>query len=157
MKVLRTTETQLVLEERPWLLGLLFVVIILSLALAAILLWRDGEPGWAVAMAAAAVGAWFLMRLAVERVWLVLDRAAGTVEFRRRGLARSRRDSFPLRALERVELQRSLGDDGDETYRLAIWINGEPRPLPMTGYYQSGKGSEICVAAALAWLARTPI
>jgi hypothetical protein len=156
MKVLKTTETQLVLEERPWILGLLFIVIILSLAVAAILLWREGERGWAAAMAASALGSWFLMRFAVERVWLVLDRTAGTVEFRRQGLARSRRDSYPLDAIERVGLQSSTSDDGGHTYRLAVWLMGTPEPVPMTRYYQSGSGSETCVAAARAWLERDP-
>lgn len=153
MKVLRESADELVIEEKPWFLGLMLAVFVLGFAAAALAAAFDGH--WLAALglgALAASFAWVSARV-VERVWLVLDRRAGTVELRRRNFGRFRRQGWPLARLEAVALQSDFGE-GSRTYRLALRLQGEPAPLPMTRYYQSGRGTEACAKAASDWLSR---
>ncbi len=131
---------------------LLLVVVILALGAGALQLAWDGSWLFAGALGACAIGCWLIMLIFVERVWLVLDRAAGTVELRRHGMARTKRAQYPLAALKAVELQSSLESDSGRTYRLALRLDGQRKPVPMTRYYQSGKSAQICVDAAQDWL-----
>ncbi|MDH3264816.1 MAG: hypothetical protein OEM24_12575, partial [Paracoccaceae bacterium] len=104
-----------------------------------------------LAMGTVAAGFAWLSARVVERVWLVLDARAGTVELRRRSLHRFRRQGWRLSQLEAVALQSDFGE-GNRTYRLAPRLQGEPAPVPMTSYYQSGRGAKACAEAARAWL-----
>lgn len=152
MKVLRLSPDMLVIEEKPWFLGLMLAVFVLGFAAAALAAAFEGQ--WLAALglgAVAAAFAWVSARV-VERVWLVLDRRAGTVELRRRSHGRFRRQGWPLARLEAVVEQSDFGE-GSRTYRLALWLRDQPAPVPMTRYYQSGRGTKACAAAAREWLA----
>jgi hypothetical protein len=151
MKVLRQSADLLVIEEKPWFLGVTLAVFVLGFAAAALAAAFEGQ--WLAALGlgvVAAAFAWVSGRV-VERVWLVFDRSAGTVELRHRNHGRFRRRGWPLARLEAVALQSDFGE-GSHTYRLALRLRGEPAPVPMTRYYQSGRGTKACLAAAQSWL-----
>ena len=152
MRVVSQSPERLVIEERPWFWGVFYILFILSFSWAALQSALQAEFLGAALAAAVAVGVTLLFLRYVERVWLVLDRTEGTAEFRRRGMRGLRRDSFPLDRVKTALAQRG-GSGGDgETWRLVLLVEGAS-PVPMTPYYQSGKGTKRCVEAVEGWLA----
>lgn len=154
MRILEQSENRLILEEKPWFWGLFLVLFILAFAAGGIKSVLDGDYTLtAIAMlVVAAVGA--LAAFSIERVWLILDRASGTAELRRRSLRRFRLDVFPLSELapDRIMIQ---SDEG--MLRIALQLASRPEPLQMTSYYQSSGNIRPCAEAARKWLAACPV
>ncbi len=149
MRVLEKSDDRLVIEEQPWFWGLFFVVFILAFVAGAIRSALDGDF-WLTAMAVLVViGVGALAAHSIERVWLVFDRRAGTVELRRRSLRGFRREVFPLSELaaDGVFVQRS-----EDTQRIALHLASRDTPVPVTNYYQSGGRVRHCAEIAARWL-----
>jgi len=155
MRVVSQSPERLVIEERPWFWGVFYIAFILSFSWAALQSALRAEFLGAALAASVAAGVTFLFLRYVERVWLVLDRAGGTAEFRRRGMRGLRREAYPLERVKSALAQRNSSGEGD-TWRLVLLIEGAS-PVPMTPYYQSGKGTRRCVEAVEGWLAENRV
>lgn len=151
MRILTQSDDRLILEERPWFWSLCFVFMTLSCAAWGIDALSKGNLLMTGAAAASTLGCLALTAFAVERVWLILDRRAGTVELRRRNWRGFRSETFPLSDLDRdgILLQRS-----DDMWRIALRFRSRENPLPLTGYYQTGTNTRSCAEIARNWLGR---
>ncbi|MGB3315760.1 MAG: hypothetical protein WBB85_15230 [Albidovulum sp.] len=85
---------------------------------------------------------------------LILDRAAGTVELRRRNLRRVHRDVFSVNELAQDGIMVQA-DEG--AYLIALKLISRSDPLPMRSYYQSGRTVRAGAEAARKWLASDPL
>ena len=153
MRIRQNTPDRLIIEDRPWLLGAVLIVFILAFVAAAFAAASEGKAVAALAFLAIALGAGLVFAFFVERVWLILDRPAGTIELRRRNLRRFRSDSHALRDLEYALVQTSHDSDGD-THRLALKLRGRMQPIAMTTYYSGGRDRPASMADAIdSWIA----
>lgn len=150
MRVLKATDDQFILEDRPLFLGLVFVFFILSCAGWMLASLFAGEFLMALLAAAVTAGLGAIAALSIQRVWLILDRKAGTVELRRRGARGFRSETFALADLNPDGI---LVQSTDETQRLALRLASREEPVPMTAYYRGGDSIRRCAEAARRWLA----
>lgn len=150
MRVLKATDDQFILEDRPLFLGLVLVFFILSCAGWMLASLFAGEFGMALLAAAATAGLGAIAALCVQRVWLILDRKAGTIELRRRGARGFRSESFALADLDPDGI---LVQANEEPQRLALRLASRQEPVPMTTYYRGGGSISRCAEAARKWLA----
>jgi hypothetical protein len=156
MRVRSNPPERLVIADRPRRLVAIRAPSAFGLSAGAFAALAEGRVWVARPCAALAAGTVALFGYAVERVWLVLDRAAGTVDLRRRnpqGFAVAR---FPLADFERIDLQRDASGDGGPTSRLTLRRAGHAAPILMTRHLSGGGAAPACVAAARAWLAAPP-
>ncbi len=149
MRIVKDTEEQFILEERPVFWG--FVLIFFAMATSA---WafnaiRDRDYAMAGFSVLATIGICYFAYMIVERVWLVLDRRSNLVELRRRNHRRSRSQAFPLSELkpDGVLVERS-----DDMHRIALKFVSQDSPVPMTRHYQTGNHIHRCAEAARVWL-----
>lgn len=150
MKITERSDGALVLEDRPWVMGL----VLSGMALFSVFVtWEGlfGGEGWAVALTGlillgCAIAA---MRVAIRRVRLTLDPAARIATLDIRDRQGHRREEWPLDRLKPaiVEVRRDEG----ETYRLALCFT-DRKPLPMTSYFSGGRGPERAKDRLNAWL-----
>ncbi len=153
MRVLKRTEETLIIEEKPWSLGLLLGLFVIGLVYGAFQAAREEGMLTALFVLTLALSVCAIFSFASERVWLVLDRNTGTVELRRRNLLRYRREVFDLADLTPDGI---LVQSNDDTLRLALRLKSSEAPVPMTSYYQSGGNVRACAEAARDWLSGKP-
>lgn len=150
MRIVKNTEEQFILEERPVFWALIKIFFLMSTCARALNAVKDRDYAMAGFAVLATIGLGYIAFLIVERVWLVLDRQTGTVELRRRSLRRFCSDVFPLSELDRDGILIQA-DEG--TLRIALRLASRPAPLPMTRYHQTGGNVRPCAEAARKWLA----
>lgn len=149
MRVLKRTDDQIIIEEKPWALGLLLALFVVGLCSGAFEAARTEGLPIALIILTCALGVGALFSLVSERVWLILDRAENRIELRRRNLLRYRVETWTL---------SDLGPDGiivqsnEETYRLALGLASVKAPVPVTSYYQSSGTVRTCAEALRDWL-----
>ncbi|MCV2871354.1 hypothetical protein OEZ71_03500 [Defluviimonas sp. WL0050] len=149
MRILNQNNDQLIVEEKPWFWALCFVFMTLSCAAWAIDALSKGNLLMTGAAAASTLGCLALTAFAVERVWLILDRRAGTVELRRRNWRGFRSETFPLSDLDPDGV---LLQSNDDMWRIALQFSSREKPVPLTGYYQTGTSTRRCAETARKWL-----
>ena len=137
MKIVEDSETRLVVEDRPWGLGLILIMFILATAWGGFDEFQSGN--WPVSLLLFGISGvifWALNRY-VQLGRLVLDKTNGTAKWSARSASRSVRLDWPLEEVRRsvVETRR---DDG-ETYRITLLFDNGRDPLPLTPYF-SGLG-----------------
>ena len=149
MRIVKNTEEQFILEERPVFWGLVMIFFIMSTCAWALNAIKDRDYAMAGLALLATIGIGYFAYLMVERVWLVLDRRTATVELRRRNHRKAHSQAFPLSELdpEGILVERS-----DDMHRLALKFASQDRPVPMTRHYQTGNHIHRCAEAARAWL-----
>jgi hypothetical protein len=107
--------------------------------------WSEDRDGTLVVTQEAHV----LVRLLGETSRFVFDPARRTVEWRRRFLFRERGGTLPFDAIEQVELQVPIGDDGIPSRRVALRLR-DGGELPLTvGYAVDFDGSRRALALRL--------
>jgi hypothetical protein len=152
MKVVHQSETLLVLEDRPWLIGILMIVMALSFAFGAMELIGSGEVLGGALMGLLGVGVPLLLgALFVQRVRLSLDRQTGLVTRTRRSVLGLTSETYPLDRLKTARVDASVDSDGT-TYRMELCLVDPPETVPFTTYYTSGKRPQRVAEAVKAWL-----
>ncbi|MCU9847870.1 hypothetical protein OEZ60_07605 [Defluviimonas sp. WL0024] len=149
MRILFETDDRLIIEDKPLFLGLVLVLFTLSCVGWTVNEVLAGAYLRAALAFAVSLGLTAIAALAVERVWLVLDRAAGRIEFRRRNAQGFSTESFPLADLAPDGV---LVQSHDDTHRLALRLASRDKPVPMTWYYQSGNHIRRCAETTSRWL-----
>ena len=153
MKIRSDTPDLLIVEDRPWILGLMIILFILAFCAAGLFMILDGEwmglPFLVIGGGIGLVAFWAFVR----RVQVVFYRPGGWAEIRRANVFRRRATRFDLEGVHHALVETSHSD-GDELYRLALFVEkgGVSGTKPLTLAY-SNIGDPHSVAAAInAWL-----
>jgi hypothetical protein len=153
MKIIRQTPMQLILEDRPWLIGIFMIVMALVSLAAGMALASSGEVFGGLMMVLIGSGVPLLIAaLMVQRVRLTFDRAAGTVTRTRRSVLGLTETSHPLDRVERARVGVSSDSDGT-TYRMELELGSPRESVPFTTYFTSGRQPERMAQAVNDWLA----
>jgi hypothetical protein len=156
MKVVHRTDSVLMIEDQPWLIGILMIVMILVFLFGGTALLASGQLFGGLMMILIGVGVPLLIgALIVQRVRLTFDRTAGTVTRTRRSVLGLTKTTHSLSRLERARVGVSTDSDGT-TYRMELDLRDPPEMVPFTTYHTSGKRPEQMVAAVNDWLAAHP-
>ena len=153
MKISHDTPDLLVLDDIPWITGLLMSGFILAFVGPGILLMLDGEwQGIMLIGVGGGIGALAFFGL-VRRTQLIFDRPAGRVTLRTRTLRAYRETVFRLSDVSRARLQAHYSDNS-KMYRLAIEISDGPDQgvHPTTPVYTNGKGPHRAEEIINIWL-----
>lgn len=153
MKVVHQTDALLVFEDRPWLIGILMIAMVLSFLAGGLALFAAGKLFGGLMLVL--VGCWVPLLIAglmVQRVRLTFDRATGTVTRTRRSVRGLDQTSHRLDRLWRARVAVSSDSDGT-TYRMELDLHDPPEILPFTTYYTSGSRPERMAGAVNDWLA----
>lgn len=154
MRIKHNDPDLLIVEARPWILGILFaggalaffgvgVVKLIALDLTGLFYFAGGA---------------FLMLflyIFVRRVQVVFHRPEGWVEIRQRTLSRYDRVRHDLAEIERAMVETSHSSDNGPTHRVALVIpEGQSKGRhPLTNYYSSGSGADRATKTINDWLA----
>ena len=142
------------IEDRPWLIGILMIVMALVFAFGGLALLASGEGFGGVMMLLIGVGVPVLIgALMVQRVRLTFDRDAGIVTRTRRSVLGLTRTTHPLDRLDRAHVGASTDSDGT-TYRMELDLRDPPEVIPFTSYYTSGSRPAEMARAVNDWLTR---
>ncbi len=157
MKISKNTPDLMVIDDRPWFIGLFLIGFIAIFAsIGATMLYSGLLGGVFMLLIAGAIftGFYFL----VERTQLVLDASAGKLEIRKKSMRRMKRDKYALKELRHttVDSRTSSSSSGNstKTSRLVLVFNGEngETDTPLTAAYTSGGAAERISPVVNAWL-----
>lgn len=155
MRIVHDTSDLIVIEDRPWALGLFLIAVMLFSAYVGLVHLATGD--WVVLAAVALLGGgafwWFSRDIRLVRLTLAGDGSARlTVRGFRGNLAR---DFAP--GTLRASVQTDRSGDG-EGYRVVLLVDGAdgPERLPFTGYFTGGPAPERIAARIHDWRSRHP-
>lgn len=151
MKVIHWSDRQLILEDKPWLIGVMMIVMALVFLAGGMALFRAGEIFGAVMMGLLGVGVPLLIAaVMVQRVRLILDRDTGTISRTSRSVRGLSHTTYALDRLTEARVDASTDSDGT-TYRLHLHLSDPAEIVPFTSYYTSGRKPERLCAAVNEW------
>jgi hypothetical protein len=151
MKVILWSDRQLVLEDKPWLIGILMIVMALVFLAGSMALFSSGEIFGGMMMGLVGVGVPLLIgALMVKRVRLTLDRDTGTISRISRSIQGLTHTTYALDRLTEARVDVSTDSDGT-TYRMELHLSGPAEVVPFTSYYTSGRKPEQMCAAVNDW------
>jgi hypothetical protein len=152
MKVIHRTDTLLMIEDRPWFIGILMIVMALTFAFGAMALLSAGKILGGLAMGLLGTGVPLLIgALMVQRVRLAFDRQTGQMTRTCRTVRGLTQQSFALDRLAEARVGVSFDSDGN-TYRTELLLQGPSETVPFTSYYTSGRKPEQMAEAVNDWL-----
>lgn len=153
MKVIHRSETLLVLEDRPWLLGISLIVMALCFIFGGMAIIGEGRILYGVFFAMFGGGIPLLIAsLMVKRVRLTLDRSTGDLTRTVRTVLGLRRKTHALARLTRADVGANTDSDGT-TYRTELHLADPPEVVPFTSYYTNGRKPKVMATAVNDWLA----
>lgn len=160
MKILQHDPDRLTLEERPWILGVILIVVILIFLLFAVATIGDNVwLGLGMVLGAAMFGMAFAVF--VVRVIVIFDRSAAAVVIRSAGLFGQKEKTLPFADLRSAVVETSISHStGSSSGGRRRGTTMTHRPslqtaqgvVPLTEVYSGGKGAERAVAAINEWL-----
>jgi len=152
MKVIHRSDTLLMIEDRPWLIGILMIGTALIFLAGSMALLSSGETFGGLMMGLIGVGVPVLIgALMVQRVRLTFDRKAGQITRMRRSVLGLTRVTYPLDRL--VEARVGASRDGDgTTYRMELRLADPVETVPFTSYHTSGRKPDEMAQAVNDWL-----
>lgn len=152
MKVVHRSEQLLVLEDKPWFIGILMIGMVLVFLFGGMKLLSAGEAFGGLMMLLVGAGVPLLIgALTVRRVRLTFDRREGTVTRASRSVRGLRQDCFALDRLAAAQLGSSTDSDGT-TYRTELRLRAPLETVPFTSYYTNGRKPQQMVDAVNDWL-----
>lgn len=155
MKVIHRSEQLLVLEDQPWLIGILMIVMVVVFLFGSMAMLAAGQWLGAIIMGLVGVGVPVLIgALMVQRVRLTFDRNAGQLTRTVRSVRGLSRESFAIERLDRAEVSVSSDSDGS-TYRTELRLRAPAEVVPFTSYHTSGSKPQQMANAVNEWLSGT--
>lgn len=152
MKVIHRSDTLLVLEDRPWRLGLTMIVMAVGFLAFALSLFSDGEVAGGIMLGLIGVGVPLgIGSLMVQRVQLRLDRSTGLVTRTCRSVRGLTQETYPLRRLAEARVDSNRGNNGG-THRMELRLVKPPAEVPFTSYHSGGSQAEQMANAVNSWL-----
>lgn len=157
MQTVSRTPDQLILANKPWLLGLSMIVLILIFVGLGLFLMTSGDivPGILFALIGGGGGAIAFMA-AARRTQLVLDVATDTVTLRTRSVLGFTEKQYRLSDVDAAFLEAPQNSDSKGMFRpvLAMKDGTEPAQVPVLLAYISGRGPKRATDTINDWLAR---
>lgn len=153
MKVTTQTPDLLIIDDRPWFVGLSLGIMALIFVGIGITQVLDGELGGLVFVLAVPPFMALFFFIFVRRTQLVLHGPEGWVEIRQRTLLGFNAIRHDLAEIERAIVETSRSSDSD-THRVTLIIpEGQSAGRhPVTQVYTSGGGAERAANAINHWL-----
>lgn len=159
MKVVHCTDNLLVVEDRPWFIGGLMILMALLFLFGGMAFIGKGELFGGLMMILVGGGVPLIIAaLMVQRVRVTLDRSTGRMTRTARSVRGLGQTAYPLNRLTGARLGTSSDSDGT-TYRLEFVLDSPAEVVPFTSYYSGGTRPQRLGEAVNAWLAtdRLPI
>lgn len=153
MKITQTPDV-LIIENRPWIIGTIFGLLMFATLAMAVFMAVDGNIWAALGCLAGAAFVLLFIWAFVRRNQLILDRPAGTVTHSRRTVFRYTRRTYNLSDLARASVQSSTTDKGNSVHRMALHFTGgmDEGVHPFVDAFVSGGGSHRSTDAVNDWL-----
>lgn len=153
MKVIHRSDRLLVLEDRPWFLGIFMISMTLMFVAGSMAVIGEGQVLGGALLGLVGGGIPILIAaLMVRRVRLALDRGDRTVTRTSRSVRGLTQETYALDRLEKAQLAVSTDSDGT-TYRTELRLTAPPETVPFTSYYTNGRKPQQMVDAVNDWLA----
>jgi hypothetical protein len=154
MKVIHRSDTLLMIEDRPWLLGIAMIGMALVFLIGSMAMIASGQVLGGAFTGLLGVGLPALIgALMVQRVRLTFDRASGQLTRTSRSVKGLKRESYALDRLVEARVGTSTDSDGT-TYRTELHLQDPPETVLFTSYYTSGQKPRLMAEAVNDWLAR---
>ncbi len=152
MKVIHRSEQLLVLEDRPWFIGIFMILMALVFVAGSMALVGNGEilGGFFLGLVGGGVPI-LIAALMVRRVRLTLDRQAMRLTRTSRSVAGLSQKDYALGRLVEAKVAVSYDSDGN-TYRTELHLKDPPETVPFTNYYTNGRKPEQMAEALNDWL-----
>lgn len=160
MRILESSPRRLILEDRPWALGIVLTLAILLPLLLALATWRESLwLAFAMGLVASLFGIAFVAF--VRRVIVIFDRDAGAVVIRTASLMGQTESTHALPGISHAGVETSInrstsssGVPTSRTHRTVLHVAG--KVVPLTEVHSAGDGAERMAAAINTWLAKDP-
>ena len=152
MKVIHRSDQLLVIEDRPWFIGILMIGMTLIFLFGSMKLFAAGEAFGGLMMLLVGGGVPLLIgAVMVRRVRLTFDRSQGAVTRTSRSVGGLTREVYALDRVETAQLGTSTDSDGT-TYRTELRLRDPSEIVPFTSYYTDGRKPERMAEAVNGWL-----
>lgn len=152
MKVIHRSNQLLILEDRPWFLGIAMIAMALMFVGGSLALIGQGEILGGLFLGLLGGGVPILIAaLMVRRVRLTLDRQAGRLTRTSRSVAGLRQQVYALDRLVEAKVGVNYDSDGN-TYRTELHLQSPPETVPFTSYCTNGRKPERMAEAVNDWL-----
>jgi hypothetical protein len=152
MKVIHRSDTQLMLEDQPWFLGVCLILFALVFAFGGLAMMGEGKVLGGAFFALFGAGIPILIAaLMVRRVRVTLDRGTGQITRIERSVRGLKQDSYALDRLHQAKVGVSYDSDGN-TYRTELHLTDPDQVVPFTSYYTNGRKPEAMAVAVNDWL-----
>ena len=156
MKAIHRSDTLLMIEDRPWFIGLLMILIALTFLFGGLALLGTGELFGGLMMILVGVGVPLtIASLMVQRVRLTLDRTTGRITRTARSVRGLRQTVYAFDRLQAASLGSSTDSDGT-AYRMELRLENPAETVPLTSYYSGGIRAQRLCDAVNAWLEGRP-
>lgn len=159
MKIALNTPDQLILDDRPWLLGGLLVLLILIFAGFGLQALFAGRGVWLLGLAGAAFWSVALV-IFVRRTTITFDRPTGQITRHVKSLRRATTTLWPLNGVSKADIETRLSRNSRQAGRTRVtpmhrpvlhWTDGSPA-TPLMEVYVNGDGAGQTAAAINRWL-----
>ncbi|OUS36763.1 hypothetical protein A9Q94_07825 [Rhodobacterales bacterium 56_14_T64] len=159
MKVARNTPQQLILANKPWLIGCaLAAFIVLFVGAGLMVATEEPLPGFLFALFGGGIGAACFVAF-VRRVQVIFDRDSNLISIRTRSVYAYTQDTYPLPQLRKAVLETAISSanngNASTMYRPSLDIGGTLHPM-VTSYTSTG-GPARLVNAINKWHQTAPL
>lgn len=153
MKVIHRSDSLLMLEDRPWVLGVLLIAMAMVFLFGGMAMIGEGKlVGGALFGLFGASVPLLIGALMVKRVRLALDLGSGQLTRTSRSLRGLTQDGYPMERLVRATVGASVDSDGT-TYRMELLLEAPNEIVPFTSYYTNGNKPQLMADTVNGWLA----
>lgn len=159
MKIARNTPDTLILDDRPWLLGGLLVLLILIFAGFGLNALFAGRSAGLLGLAGAAFWGVALV-VFVRRTTVTFDRTTGQITRLVKSLRRATTTVWPLSGVSKADIETRMSRNTRKAGRASVtpmhrpvlhWTDGSTA-TPLMEVYVSGDGASETAAAINRWL-----
>ena len=147
MKVTRSTEHRLIVEDRPILISAVLALFLLGTLIAAVAFWGAGQVLMGIVFTVFCALVALFLALFLRRVQIIFDRLAGTITFRTRNLRRYEEVIYPLTEFSHAERE------GYDTARCVLVFDKgmSAGRVPVTTYSDNSARPKRVTDAINAW------
>ncbi|KAE9628983.1 hypothetical protein [Parasedimentitalea maritima] len=159
MKITRNTPQQLIIANKPWLIGIALILFILAFVGAGLLVATE-EPlfGIPFGLFGGGIGAVCFVAF-VRRVQVIFDCASNLITIRKQSLYAYSEETHPLSQLNKAVLETTVSSmnngNASTMYRPSLDIGGTLHPMVTS--YTNTRGPARLVNAVNKWLKAAPL
>jgi hypothetical protein len=155
MKIIESSATQLVLDDRPWIIGAALIVGTIAFLASGLFLMNSGEVFGGLMLIFVGGGVCLLLAaILVQRVRLTFDRSTCSITRIRRAAFGLKVTNYDLARLQRAVIVEHY-DDGSTTYGMELVLTKPDEQVKFVIYSTSGNKPKQMCDAVNAWLGNT--